>query len=474
MERLKLIGKVKPYTKGAKKCEKFGIGLEKLDRDALDPKLAYGRLEELGMKYIRIQSGWQKTEKVPGVYDFAWLDEIVDDLLARDMQPWMCLCYGNSLYTEAAKEYFGAVGCPPVATEREREAWAKYCREVALHFKGRVEQFEIWNEADGAWCWKHGVSAKEYAEFCKSTSKAVREANPGAKLFANYCLWEYGFGWLEEALQNGMGDAIDAVTYHEYTTREEHVFERVNSLRALLARYGDIKVIQGEGGCNSSYLGRGAMRGAALTEEKQAKLLLRRQIVDLMTEVEFSSVFTTVDMAEGINRKDGSDELELDCGYFGLLSCEFDKKTGHSVGEFKPKPSFYAYKTFLGVFGEGAEPCELPIIFLPEYSERLKGFNTRRTELIATGFKKPNGSYAYVYWKPTDLLSTTFDGNASFQAASLPEEVHIVDLMNGNVYDFDENIMQDAGFGIKHFREAPVRDYPLMITFGDFFEIERG
>ncbi len=61
-----------------------------------------------------------RTEKEKGVYDFAWLDEIVDNLVKRVLRPWMCLCYGNPVYTEEAKEVFGAVGCPPIKTEEER------------------------------------------------------------------------------------------------------------------------------------------------------------------------------------------------------------------------------------------------------------------------------------------------------------------------------------------------------------------
>lgn len=49
---------------------------------------------------MRIQSGWQRTEQEKGIYDFAWLDDIVDNLLKRGLKPWMCLCYGNELYDE--------------------------------------------------------------------------------------------------------------------------------------------------------------------------------------------------------------------------------------------------------------------------------------------------------------------------------------------------------------------------------------
>ncbi len=474
MERLIEVGKVKPLDPKAKKCDKFGVGLEKLDREIFDPSKTYDKLETLGAKYIRLQSGWMRTEKEEGIYDFAWLDDIVDNLIARGMQPWFCLCYGNPLYTDAAKTVYGGVGCPPIFTEREKEAWLKYCQATALHFKGRVNMFEVWNEPDGVWCWKHGVNGTEYGEFCRDTGKAVKEVCPDAKIFGgSYCMWDNGLEWLEAALQTGMGDYIDAITYHEYTIFEQHVFERVDSLRAVLARYGDIKVINGEAGSPSSSRGFGAMRRGCFTPEKQAKLVLRRQIVDLMTDVEFASVFSTVDMVEALGGTTGDVTSYLDYGYFGLLAAQFDEN-GRSVGTYEPKPSYYALQNLYGVFGEGAKCVELPILHLPKYTLRTYAMDCKRVELINTGFEKANGAQAYVYWKPTQLLTSEFEGTVSFQVAGVAgKEVHLVDLMTGKVYDFPKELMETVNSGVTWFHNIPVKDYPLMITFGDFCEVEK-
>ena len=117
MERLIKTGKVKPKHSSEIKTSKFGIGFEKLDRDVFNPEKAYDKLAAIGVKWVRIQSGWQRTEQQKGVYDFKWLDKVVDNLIARGCKPWLCLCYGNGLYDEAAAKVFGAVGCPPTAQE---------------------------------------------------------------------------------------------------------------------------------------------------------------------------------------------------------------------------------------------------------------------------------------------------------------------------------------------------------------------
>ena len=138
MERLMKCGKITPVFSSAVEDSPMGLGMEKLDRDAFEPERVYDKVAALGVKWIRLQSGWQKTEKAEGIYDFAWLDRQVDSLLERGLKPWLCLCYGNPLYDGLAKHYQGAVGCPPIRTETAYRAWLQYVEKTVEHFTGRV------------------------------------------------------------------------------------------------------------------------------------------------------------------------------------------------------------------------------------------------------------------------------------------------------------------------------------------------
>ena len=111
MERLTKIGNVKAFSSSEIKKSRIGIGFEKLDRAVFDPEKAYDKVAATGAKWVRIQSGWARTEKAKGIYSFEWLDSIVDNLVRRGMTPWLCLCYGNPLYNAEAAKIFGAVGC---------------------------------------------------------------------------------------------------------------------------------------------------------------------------------------------------------------------------------------------------------------------------------------------------------------------------------------------------------------------------
>ena len=216
MYRLKCIGKLKARCAADFKESRLGIGLEKLDRAVFDPSKVYDKLASIGIKRVRIQSGWQRTEKTRGVYDFSWLDEIVDNLLARGMQPWMCLCYGNGLYDDTAKTVFGAVGCPPVHTDEQRNAWYNYVQATVTHFKGRVKEYEIWNEPDEGYAWKSGVNATEFGNLTVWTAAAIRKADLNAYIMGGAISKLYPGEYFNEALRTGMADVIDAISFHEY------------------------------------------------------------------------------------------------------------------------------------------------------------------------------------------------------------------------------------------------------------------
>ena len=120
------------------RAQRWSIGCEGLDRDMADFSAYKPYVGQLGVGYARIQSGWAKTETERGKYDFAWLDAIVDGLLEQQVQPWLCLCYGNPLYGDG-----NTLGN---AIPSDLGPWKKYVAAVVEHFKGRVHCYEVWNE----------------------------------------------------------------------------------------------------------------------------------------------------------------------------------------------------------------------------------------------------------------------------------------------------------------------------------------
>lgn len=476
MERLIRQGKLPYFSSSEIEFSRLGIGFEKLDRDVFDPNKAYDKVSKIGVKKIRIQSGWMKTEKVKGVYDFSWLDTIVDNLISRGMEPWLCLCYGNPLYTKLAESVFGAVGCPPVESREETDAWLRYVEATVKHFKGKISLYEIWNEPDCMYSWKHFGEAKEnidrernareYGILASETAQIIRKADAEAKIAA------FGLGhianlkWVNDALSTGLYKYIDYVTFHVYSSTDARRGRKIASLRDLVNSYNpNIKLIQGESGAQTRSDGHGAMKGFAWSREKQTKYLLRTLICDLHEGVEFTSYFSTMDMIEALTGKVGNKASYLDYGYFGVISAEFDED-GRATGDYTEKPSYYALSALSSLLKGNACAEAIPYAIEDLPSRRVNGNDCSDRDIQVYNFKLDDGSTTMIYWKKADILTETYEGTATFCVyGQKNDNIQICDLKDGTLYDLPEGMLEDLGNGGVRFKNIPITDSPLAILF---------
>ncbi len=469
MDRLIKVGKITPKKSADIKRSRIGLGFEKLDRDIFDPEKAYPYVAQSGVKWARLQSGWQRTEREKGVYNFDWLDKIVDKMIAMGVEPWLCLCYGNDLYSPAAKTVYGAVGIPPIHTEEEKTAWANYVKATVQHFKGRIHYYEVWNEPDGEWCWKHGPDPIEVAEFNKATAIVCKETDPTCEVIGLSLCYKLAFA--AEFAKTGVLDYLDGIAYHAYCVEEEEWQSLYDFMDRMRKEYGkpNLKIFQGESGTQSRHDGAGALRGATWTPLKQAKFLLRHLITDLGNNVEFTSYFTCVDMIEALNGTVGNVASYLDYGYFGILGANFDAE-GRSIGTYTPKPSYYALQNLCSVFSEDFAVSAFPAQWTVLWSQRVMGNDLDPQYIKSLSFKRPNGSSAIVYWVPKNIVTETYDGTASIKLddPDMAQKVLLTDLLTGTVYKINEDMIGKDGT----LQNIPLTDSPLMITLGDFCEWE--
>ena len=168
------------------KSSPLGVGFEVLDhRTAYIFEKALKIARHSGVKWARIQSGWQRAETTPGVYNFDWLDEIVDGLLGAGIQPWVSLSFGNPLYMAGAEPLppHGNYFFSPTRFGKEGiEGWQNYCRAMVKHFSSRVTHWEVWNEPNAGFLRKPNTGSliqpeppEVYAELVKITYAAVKE-----------------------------------------------------------------------------------------------------------------------------------------------------------------------------------------------------------------------------------------------------------------------------------------------------------
>ena len=132
---MKKIGIIRTKNAQEIKYSKIGVGFECLDRKMwYDTEEVYQAATALGAKYARVQTGWYRTETEAGIYDFSWLDAIVNKLIAAGIRPWLNLGYGNMLYTDAGEP--DACGWVPIFSDRARHGWSNYVRAPGETFSG--------------------------------------------------------------------------------------------------------------------------------------------------------------------------------------------------------------------------------------------------------------------------------------------------------------------------------------------------
>lgn len=467
MERLKMVGKLQPASAAEIGWSRLGVGFEKLDRKAFEPENAYDQVAQLGVHYVRIQSGWQRTERAKGVYDFAWLDDIVDNIIKRGQEPWIDLCYGNDLYNESAGKYYGAVGCAPISSDMEKAAWENYVSALVSRYHGKVKWYEIWNEADGQWCWKHGPNAAEFGDFTVATANAIHRADPQAKAIGGV-LCGVNLSFFKTMFDRGVADVVDAVSFHRYNADELNALNEIRALRALINRYNpNVKIIQGESGTQSDSRGCGALKGGAWTPMKQAKYTLRHRLLDLASEVVFASHFSALDMVEALNGTVDNKASWLDFGYFGLLHADFDEN-GVASGTYSPKPAYYAMQHLATVFRGDVKPVDLPVIRKVNDSARVFGKDDGSAQIVMLGFENGCGAQALAYWKAADLMTETFEGTISFELAEETRAIRLIDLMSGYMYEIPDSMMTTTGSGVTSLTNLPLTDSPILLTFGSF------
>ncbi len=438
------------------RSSRFSIGFECLDRQLFNPVPCYDRAAGLGVKWARCLSGWSRCEPERGVYRFEWLDEVVDSLLARGIRPWFSLTYGNPVYMPDAP-HSSAVGCVPLGYGADcREAWRRYVRALGSHFRGRVQHFEIWNEPDLPDFWvPEEPSGKTYAELVELTVGALREAHPDAVALGTVSKLQGPF--VRDALRSGAGRHLSHWCVHPYGIIPENGYEkRIRHLQGLFAEYAPhITIWQGECGYPHQACGHKdipAMPMYRSDEEIQAKLVLRRMVIDSWLNLELSSYFHIADLLEKPYRS--SSGAAQPPTLLGLLK----------TLQYEPKKSYYAYRNLAGILDAESTPAALELeVELPGYSLLHRGFLPLYGIRCATFLRNNYG--LYIWHSVEDPQRQWFGEPVNLQVLDeCPEKMTqpvLVDPLHGRVWRCTDTVRRDGMFFVNR---LPLTDYPLILT----------
>lgn len=472
------VGKLATKSSDKIASSKINIGCECLDRQMWYLDKSIDHLGLTGVKHARIQSGWSLCEKVKGEYDFSWLDEVIDSMLAKGIQPWLNLTYGNIHYCGSPTE--DSVGWAPCYSIEAMHGWRRYVKAVVAHCRDRIFEYEIWNEPDIAPFWKHDKADPiKYAQMVIDTSRQIKDVQPDAFIIGAATAGgtgSRGLMYLEYCLRAGMGEHIDAISYHCYRPRPEgQSLRELDSLRAQLKRHGlDLKIWQGECGCPSEKPENEAMCGMPWDEAKQAKWMLRRMISDLDMDLDMTTHFHLSDFHNYY--KDGLVDIPA---FFGLLR----NKT------YECKPSYYTFQSLCTLFDDCTAVDRELQVTVDVSSPEAEGKVFIDWLLVRTSTFERNGYPLLAYWYPAELnpeinpVKPFAPGSITLTISHLRKlrikEPVLIDPVKQIVYKipatadkatcgveqnewgFSEGIDTDGQMVINN---LPLLDYPLLLT----------
>ncbi len=444
------LGKIAPRHAREIEASNWSIGAETMGRDYTVYACWREYLGPLGVKKARIQSGWAKTEQVKGKYDWAWLDEIIPDMVKQGVEPWVCLCYGNPIYPGGGSTNLGG-GMP--SSKEALAAWDRFVAAFVTRYKQHVDEWEVWNEPGLR---RKGLT-EQYGDFIIRTAEIIRRIQPKAKILT-MSTPGVGTGFSKSVLEYLKGKdklhLVDEVTYHPYKANPDHSYGAVAGLRKMVKSYGGhIGIRQGENGCPSAKGSFGALRGHEWSETTQAKWALRRLLGDLGRDIP-SSYFAICEMAYLVNKSGrdlglaGKGKATVRINSKGLLKINPDKTVHHA------KKGYYAVQHLAAVFDN-------TLTRVADAEPDAKGGRSLQVFV----YTKEDGKRVAALWDGKNTPADEYEPasvTVTFRGGDFAQPVY-ADLLTGEVWSIPAGNAERKGDAWT-FRAVPVPDYPVLIA----------
>jgi xylan 1,4-beta-xylosidase len=181
-------------------------------------------VDELGFRYIRFHAifhdvlGTVHVVNGQTVYDWTKIDQLYDDLLAKNIKPFVELSFTPEAFATSQNSIFywhGNTSHPRPA------AWADLVAAFIRHIEQRYGQpevrswfFEVWNEPNLSGFWE-GADQQAYFALYDLTARTIKSIDPELRVGGPSTA---GAAWIPEFLAHvhQSGAPIDFVTTHTY------------------------------------------------------------------------------------------------------------------------------------------------------------------------------------------------------------------------------------------------------------------
>lgn len=119
------------------------------------------------------------------------------------------------------------------------ENWRIFVRTVATRYKGRIHDWEIWNEPNRPQSWTGSVEAM--VDMTREASRILKEIDANNRVVSPAPTGVYGLPFLDKFLSKGGGQYVDVIGYHFYVGRDdppEAIVPLIQKVESTMQRYG--------------------------------------------------------------------------------------------------------------------------------------------------------------------------------------------------------------------------------------------
>ncbi|WNR46089.1 hypothetical protein [Paenibacillus roseipurpureus] len=430
------------------------LGCETLDRDYADYHQYKEYISALGIKVLRMQGGWAKTEKVQGIYDWTWMDNIIHDAVDRGFMPWLQTGYGNPIYPGGGGENLGA-GMP--LSQEALAAYENWVVALVTRYKEKVKDWEVWNEPNFS---DNLVNTPEItADFNIRTATIIKRIQPDARISAlalGHIDVEYVERFFAYLSEKKSIELFHNVTYHDYVYNPDANKLAVYKMRQIVEKFAPGMIMrQGENGAPSVGGTGGALSNYNWCEVTQAKWDIRRMLENLGNDIE-CSIFGIIDMNYSgngpIRRKNTK----------GIVESAFDNQA------VRPKIAYYAIQHVTSIFDHTLERLKMlkhTYHIAPSGSRSAYSLNTDRSISVYGYRNKDSQKQLYAMWADDAIPRDEHELNClefNVENGNFDEPVY-VDMITGGVYEIPAEQWRKQG-DVYTFKNIPVYDSPILVV----------
>jgi polysaccharide biosynthesis protein PslG len=161
-------------------------------------------LKAARVNWARVMVDWSKIQPEAGGYDWSTSDAALEALERGGLRALFTI-YGPPAWSKGKD-----TDLP------EPKKFGAFVKAAAERYKGRVSAYEMLNEENtGIWPRVSDRRASVYVPILKAGYKAVKAADPGAKVLMAG-MWQFPVHYLEDMYRAGAKGSFDAINVHYY------------------------------------------------------------------------------------------------------------------------------------------------------------------------------------------------------------------------------------------------------------------